>query len=1077
MITYNIQANLSVWTNHTFSAGERCSDAAGSNAYQCTTPGPSTVAPSGTGSAINNGGIAVFKWLSPIDFTSTTTWNNALLTTFSSGLTDNVTTWVWNNGVFSVPVAFTSIMSIFSCPNNGFTLLFAAAPGESFRDKGPTNALAWNASNGVAFDIAAGTEAGNQFIYSDNQMNNLTFRGLQFRDTNAPGSNPETMAQPQGNNIIFEDCIFDGYWHVQFIGNNCGLINCLFDNRCTTPLPAAFPIKWDTASTGAYLVNCTIISASSAAGPMVAGLNSTPATAIARNCAFFGNSQPIVSQNVADQWSIDHCCFDGTSAQLISSPVNGFPQTDGGGNLFSKVASNQFVNTSTDFRLKAGSDCINAGVTDTTDIPTADDIFGTHRPQGTAWDIGAQEFVSGTSTALLPGAGALAARLTRTSSAAASLHGSGGQLAAAVKASLLISSTLGGASSIGSQTTGSGDPFSVDFSSAFGGTGSTFTLGAQLTLLAAIQSVLSGSGGLAETPIVIGHIVQSTLSGLGGIGAAARLFEAAASIFVGSGVLTAAPRGLSPAAAELMGAGDIAVQAIAQLIGASGLVGAGSLFARVPQAFGANAALGGTGNLVPALRANLIATAALGSGPFSSDFSPSFSSGNGSLIAIPLPLYWLQGTLAGHGGLTASPSLSGVAASTLAGIGGLLAAAGQANQQFTVAVLLGSGALLVAETSVLLEATALVGVGKVAATFGAGTLAVDAILGGAGSLLAPLALTAFASIALGGVGAATSFVSRSMPVTTVLAGTASMAAIDRLLVAVSTTFAGAGIAVTTAPIARMSAGVTLAGAGLMTIAPGQSVPASALMRGTGGQGASAVLFANALVLFGGAGALVAIAHLAFGAVSFLSGAGVLRIQESSSLDATAALVGNGAIVANDPTEVTSNLNGSGSLITGEFVIGQHAGIGAFAAQLQRGVYATDDTQNEERTPVFGVVTTAQPKRVGDLRAGTEDSRFYDLGDDLGPLGDWVLTASVTVARRDGATLVQPPDLVITPAGFRPPWLSAAEDYPLLALTVNWWEGADPTNPGADYIVTVQVTTQQGRVLEYDAYQMVVESTG
>jgi hypothetical protein len=61
-----------------------------------------------------------------------------------------------------------------------------------------------------------------------------------------------------------------------------------------------------------------------------------------------------------------------------------------------KTYANQFQNTvdaTRDFRLKAGADCINAGTTDTTDIPAAVDIVGTSRPQGSAWDVGCWELV------------------------------------------------------------------------------------------------------------------------------------------------------------------------------------------------------------------------------------------------------------------------------------------------------------------------------------------------------------------------------------------------------------------------------------------------------------------------------------------------------------------------------------------------------------------------------------------------------------------------------------------------------------------------------------------------------------
>src|SRR5579871_4797709 len=70
----NIHFGLSAWSNKVFGPGARCSNAG--NAYQCITGGSSTAAPTGTGSSINNGGAAVFKWLSAIDFTTPQAWIN-----------------------------------------------------------------------------------------------------------------------------------------------------------------------------------------------------------------------------------------------------------------------------------------------------------------------------------------------------------------------------------------------------------------------------------------------------------------------------------------------------------------------------------------------------------------------------------------------------------------------------------------------------------------------------------------------------------------------------------------------------------------------------------------------------------------------------------------------------------------------------------------------------------------------------------------------------------------------------------------------------------------------------------------
>jgi hypothetical protein len=63
----------------------------------------------------------------------------------------------------------------------------------------------------------------------------------------------------------------------------------------------------------------------------------------------------------------------------------------GAGNVYNATAAATFVNATTNFKILNTSSALNAGTTDTADIPTAIDILGTTRPQGTAWDIGAYE--------------------------------------------------------------------------------------------------------------------------------------------------------------------------------------------------------------------------------------------------------------------------------------------------------------------------------------------------------------------------------------------------------------------------------------------------------------------------------------------------------------------------------------------------------------------------------------------------------------------------------------------------------------------------------------------------------------
>lgn len=67
--------NAPAWSAATFTAGQRVTNA--SKAYQVVNPGTSTSAPTGTGTSINNGGVAAFNFLSGVDFTSINGWASA----------------------------------------------------------------------------------------------------------------------------------------------------------------------------------------------------------------------------------------------------------------------------------------------------------------------------------------------------------------------------------------------------------------------------------------------------------------------------------------------------------------------------------------------------------------------------------------------------------------------------------------------------------------------------------------------------------------------------------------------------------------------------------------------------------------------------------------------------------------------------------------------------------------------------------------------------------------------------------------------------------------------------------------
>jgi hypothetical protein len=108
---------------------------------------------------------------------------------------------------------------------------------------------------------------------------------------------------------------------------------------------------------------------------------------------------------------------------------------------------------------------------------------------------------------------------------------------------------------------------------------------------------------------------------------------------------------------------------------------------------------------------------------------------------------------------------------------------------------------------------------------------------------------------------------------------------------------------------------------------------------------------------------------------------------------------------------------------------------------------------------------------------TTDTRGLDLYPSLYPVNDTVAAiTSITVSRLDNLPL-EPGDLLITPTGFVPPWISAnLAGVP--AMAINWWQGVgalaqiSPSGCAVDYLITVSFVTAAGRPLTYTATQLV-----
>ena len=255
------------------------------------------------------------------------------------------------------------------------TITIKAATGQAWYEHADalTNRFAYDQSKGVGIKM---TGTLNTAII--NSIPNVTYDGLQVKctNTNAQAFN----ANSTSSNVIVQRCIF----HCQPASTQYGVK--LFGSGVCKLLNSLVIIDTDTACSGVDLANASIAVNNTVVRPTNrtvggTGIKSEYGTAVSRNNNIFGFTNASTGTFNAD----GHNCTDVATAPGTTS------------NLVSKSAANQFVNPSTassteDFKLKNISDCINAGVTDTTNIAAAIDAVGTSRPQGAAWDIGAWEF-------------------------------------------------------------------------------------------------------------------------------------------------------------------------------------------------------------------------------------------------------------------------------------------------------------------------------------------------------------------------------------------------------------------------------------------------------------------------------------------------------------------------------------------------------------------------------------------------------------------------------------------------------------------------------------------------------------
>lgn len=310
--------------------------------------------------------------------------------------------------------------------------------GASFRDHAnvQTNALRYNASNGAAIRYTGGWGT----AVMVNTDTNFRISNLQIASTSTTGSalNVQSGGAYNADGLIVESNRSGG----AVIANYGGAVkNSLIVHRGTTPIIA-------NTQGGSTYYNCTFVASVNVAANAFTGNYGTP---IVKNCAFFnctavktGGNTPTYTTCYTDAASPPSGC---TTVAYDTSTGSGFEN---------------ITDATRDFRIKSGSALLDVGTTDATNA--ANDIAGTARPQGSAYDVGAWELVvatgdyatAATEAAALTDSASNLASLSATSTEATTLaHAQDaviGRFSTIAEAMALIDSPNGGVSIGGAAT-------------------------------------------------------------------------------------------------------------------------------------------------------------------------------------------------------------------------------------------------------------------------------------------------------------------------------------------------------------------------------------------------------------------------------------------------------------------------------------------------------------------------------------------------------------------------------------------------------------------------------------------------
>lgn len=293
------------------------------------------------------------------DFSTIQAWEDAIPATPTGGYEGHC----YNDSEFTAGVVIDGHTT--SAANY---ILLTAAAGQSFQDHADvrTNPLFYDQTKGVG--IAANPFA-ESVVHLKDEHTRIT--RLQIKRNGSSYSVEVAESDSLLTGAEFRDCIIqkdqedDG--GILIIRSNAAAYNCVLIDNGGGDTEAL-------AVTSTTVKNITVVRATGLASGGTGAIGLYSATL--ENVAVFGFATAFSGSFHAS------CDFNATDAATA---------TGGSNDLTSLTYADQFESTTGDFRLKTGSDLIDAGNTDATNAPN--DISGTARGTTTDGDIGAWEFV------------------------------------------------------------------------------------------------------------------------------------------------------------------------------------------------------------------------------------------------------------------------------------------------------------------------------------------------------------------------------------------------------------------------------------------------------------------------------------------------------------------------------------------------------------------------------------------------------------------------------------------------------------------------------------------------------------